>query len=53
MTSAIFSVSIIDDNTLEKNEDFFVYINESSLPNTITVSHPNHARVIIVDDDSK
>ena len=51
MTRVAFSVSVIDDSTLEKNENFRLIINPILLPDNVTVGVPNRAKVRIVDDD--
>ena len=48
-----FDVLIIDDNLVEGNETFILSIDESSLPESVTVDNRNQAIVTIVDDDSK
>ena len=50
-SSALFSVSITNDNILERNEEFTLSINASSLPNGVTVNGSGEATVFIVDDD--
>ena len=53
MTRVLFNISVTDDNILEKNENFRLDIDPSSLPNNVTISVPNRAKVKIVDDDGK
>ena len=53
MTRVLFNVSVTDDNILEKNVNFRVAIDPSSLSDNVTVSVPNRAKVKIVDDDGK
>ena len=53
MTHVLFNVSVTDDNILEKNENFRLAIDPSSLPANVTVSVPNRGKVKIVDDDGK
>lgn len=53
MTRVLFNVSVTDDNILEKNENFRLAIDPSSLPDNVTVSVPNTVKVKIVDDDGK
>ena len=50
MTNASFSISIIDDSTLEQNETFVLTMDTSS---DFTTVHPDKAVVTILDDDSK
>ena len=50
-SSVYFNVSINDDNVLEGNENFTLTINQSSLPDHITVGDPAQATVIIEDND--
>ena len=38
---------------LEKNENFRLAIDPSSLPDNVTISVPNRAKVKIVDDDGR
>ena len=38
---------------MENNEDFTVTIDQSSLPDEVTSSAPDTARIIIENDDSK
>lgn len=49
MTSTIFTVSINNDHTLEKDEKFLLFISSSS----IHVADPDQSVVTIVDDDGK
>ena len=48
-----FDISILDDNILEENEDFYLIIIAESLPNDIILGDANMSRVTIVDDDSE
>lgn len=50
-TVAMFNVSINDDNTVENNETFAILIDQSSLPNGVSIGNPSRTVVIIVDDD--
>jgi len=50
--SGSVSVSINDDNVLEKNEFFTLFINSSSLPSRVTTTF-SKLDVIITDDDGK
>lgn len=51
-TSVSFDVTIIDDNILEKDEDFTLMFDMASLPSTITAIN-NQITVSILNDDSK
>ena len=53
MIRVAFNVSIADDKILEKDENFILAIDQSSLPSGVAVGNRNQARVIIMDDDSK
>ena len=53
MTSALFNVSLIDDDVLENNENFFLAINQDTLPTSITAGTTDQTIVNIVDDDCK
>ena len=53
MTSASLNVSLINDNVLENNENFFLSINQGSLPTYISAGIINQVIVNIVDDDCK
>ena len=50
MTSASFSISIINDDILEQNETFALTIDTSG---GFAIVDPDKAVVTIVDDDSK
>ena len=54
-TSVSFNVTINDDNMLEYNEEFILYINITSLHNNFTVTEgiPNNTEVTIIDNESK
>ena len=52
-TEAMLSVSIINDNTLEEDENFGLSIIKSSLPSRVTVDDLDKATVNILDDDGK
>ena len=53
MTRVPFDVPIIDDNTIEDNEDFTLRIVRNTLPDGINRGNPFRATVTIVDDESK
>ena len=48
-----FKISILDDNRLEENENFFLTIDKSSLPCDITVGNQDQTTVTILEDDCK
>ena len=52
-TYTSFSVPIINDNLLEYNEEFDLFINQSLLPFNVKVGNIYHTTVKIVDDDGK
>ena len=52
ITSATFDVPIENDNILETNELFDLFIS-SPLPDRIFQANPNQSTVTIVDNDSK
>ena len=51
VTRVPFNISVTDDSTLEKNENFRLTIDPILLPDNVTVGVPNQAKVRIVDDD--
>ena len=53
VTSVSFKVSLTDDDILEENENFILTINQSSLPNGVTIGDPSLTIVTIVDNDRK
>ena len=52
LTTASLNIAITDDNILERNENFDLFINTSLLPSQINAD-PDKATVTIVDDDGK
>jgi len=48
-----FNVSVIDDNTVESNENFVLVITTESLPKNVKSGNPNKTTVTIVDRDGK
>ena len=50
---ALLLVSINNDNILEGNETFYLAIDSSSLPNSVSVDNGGQTTVNILDDDSK
>ena len=53
MTLALFNVSINNDNILESNETFNLIIDQSSLPNSVTVGDPGQTTVTILANDGE
>ena len=51
--NTLISVPITDDDILERNETFTLFINKQSLPDHVIVDNPNEAMVTILDDDGK
>ena len=52
-TSASINILIADDNILEPNESFGLYIDSSSLPSGVIRISPYSATVTILNDDCK
>ena len=50
-TTATLNVPITDDMILERDENFMLTINSSSLPTAVTRGTPGEVTVTIVDDD--
>ena len=50
-TAAEFCIDIYDDNLLEMDEAFRLEINDTSLPDCITIGSPSVARIIIMDNE--
>ena len=50
-TNMKFSVTIINDNTVETNENFMLEITTNSLSNKISVTTPERTTIDIVDND--
>ena len=48
-----FDISIVDDSTLEGNEEFYIVIVPGSLPGGVARGNPRVATVNIIDDDGK
>ena len=48
-----FNITINDDNILERDENFGVTINATSLPSQVNVADPYHTTVTILDNDGK
>ena len=51
LTTVPFDVRVIDDSISENNESFDIIIDQSSLPNRVSVGNPDQVTVTIVDDD--
>ena len=51
MTTASFSISIIDDSVFEGNESFILNINPDLLPDDVTIGDYSETTVTIIDDD--
>ena len=49
----LLDIPVINDNTLENNENFNVTINSSSLPSYVVVGDSGQATVTILNDDGK
>ena len=47
------SITINDDNITENNENFNLVIDDSSLPNTVTLGDYNTTEITIINDDGK
>lgn len=52
-TSASFDINITNDNVVESNEYFILWINPLTLPVGSTIGYPSQARVTITNDDCK
>ena len=50
-TSMKFSVTIMNDDTVETNENFMLEITANSLPNKISATAPERTTIDIVDND--
>ena len=50
-TNAHFDVSVMDDNTVEGNENFILIISSISLPDNITTKSPDRTIITILDND--
>ena len=53
MTRSLVNISIMEDNMLEGNESFDLFVNSSSLHSKITITSPDQVTVTIVDNDCK
>ena len=51
--SSAFRVPILDDDILEENENFYLHIDQASLPMSVSFDGNNQARVTIVNDDGE
>ena len=53
-TTALFDVSIVNDNVLESDENFTLTVNSSSISDTrVTVGSPSDSTITIMDDEGK
>ena len=52
-TNASLTLTIIDDNVVEVNENFTLSIDQSSLPNNVAIGNHSQTTVTILDDDCK
>ena len=50
-TNVKFSVTIMNDDTVETNENFMIEITSNSLPNKISITTPERTTINIVDND--
>ena len=48
-----FKISIVDDNKLEQDENFFLTIDRLSLPCDVSIGNQDQATITIVEDDCK
>ena len=53
MTKVSYDIIILNDNVLEGDETFYVFINPATLPRDVTVGDINQAGITIINDDSK
>ena len=53
MTTVLFDILIIDDQTLEQTETFYLSINSVILPDRVTGITPDQTMITIQDNDSK
>ena len=52
MTSVTYTIMIMDDSTLENNEQFSIAIDPRTLPIQVTTIDPRQVTVTIMDDES-
>ena len=52
-TETSYDIIISDDDVLEENETFYLFIYPSTLPRGVTVGDINQAGITIINDDSK
>ena len=50
-TNVKFNIAIMNDSTLENDENINLTINSNLLPNRINLANPDRTVVIIVDND--
>ena len=53
MTSAVFDVSVTNDNTVENDEDFILTIVDNLLPAKVTHGITGESTIIILKNDCK
>ena len=53
VTSALFNVTIIDDNILERDEEFYLNIMSPPTASKVTLGQNNQARINIINNDGK
>ena len=52
-TNTSLTVTISDDDVVEENENFILFIDQSSFPSNVAVGDHSQTTVTIVDDDCK
>ena len=53
LTNVSYDILINNDNLLEDDENFYLFINPSLLPSGVAVSYDNQVMVTIINDDGK
>ena len=53
LTKVSYDIIVLNDNVLEGNETFYVFINPVTLPRDVTVGDIYQAGITIINDDSK
>ena len=53
MTNTPYDILVTNDNLLEDNETFFIFLNPASLPSDVMVGDINQATITIINDDGK
>ena len=51
--TAILNIPLINDNILEENETFRLYVLQQALPDSVIQGDPSSPKVTIIDNDSK